>query len=287
MIKKKILGIILLSLSNLSLYQSVLAEENVSFACMDPDIVNTLVGNAWEGVPIITLDWPDQFPNLALPEQFSLIGSRTNQHSVTVALKSKLSANESRNSLELALKGNDWSIPEPIHMQPGGFQSRNMPNPNNVVRFCHNDHGYLNAIFKNGPDLTSYLLLMTTKNQNSDGCNMQQGISPAYNHMQIYKIIPTLTLPDDAVNTVSMGSSGGGDSYSTNANFKTKLSAVALVNFFGTQLQDQDWVEDSQWMGSKIFGSAWLSKDGKHTGLLSIVAVNEGDYKVVLSVSKL
>ncbi|MFT5212008.1 MAG: hypothetical protein ACI9CE_003749 [Flavobacterium sp.] len=107
------------------------------------------------GVPKISRQWPDQYPVVAYPAQFTLIGSRSNQYSHTIAFKSSSLVAEAKESFEETLKENGWTTPQGMRAHGGGFQAKINVGPKNIVSFCHDDHGHLSGYIASGPNLFS------------------------------------------------------------------------------------------------------------------------------------
>ena len=262
------------------LFQLPLSRAN-AIACVDPDIAQTLIGQAYERPLTITRELPDDFPPMAIPENFKLIGSKDSDRTSVVAYKTDLTSDEAKDGLESALVEDGWRVPEmPNHRgMSRGFQNSQVNAVLNSSNFCHSDHGLLSAMYSGGPEDITYVTFSSTRTL-TRGSFCDAMASRNLNFVSRgMDSMPILDLPD-GTKSMSMGGGSNGDGASTRTQLESSMSAAELVTFFGRQLVNQDWQEDAQWGGQRASGSTWISEDGETMGFLRIISQGKGRYRL-------
>lgn len=260
------------------LHPAALADNAID--CVDPDIARTLIGSPGEGGVQISRELPERFPPVAVPETFTLIGSRASPMFSLVAFKSSLSLADAKSNIESSMSGSAWQRLEfNQHRATGGFQAP--PASGSPIRdaanFCHDDYGRITAMFSESAS-TTYVTLMATRQRSRQQCDnpQQRMFMSGVNVVEM----PVLTLPE-GINASQMGRiSSSGDNASTSIQLDTERKPSELLQFFGAQLVAQDWLEEAEWIGEYVSGSAWLSKDRKSSGLLRVVDHGDQQYKL-------
>lgn len=99
--------------------------------------------------------------------------------------------------------------------------------------------------------------------------------------------MPQLSLPTNATSTGYGGISSSGDEASTSIQMETSLSPAELVAFFGAQMTEQNWNEETHWSGQKVSGSVWISADEQNSGVLSVISLDDKQYKLTFQMTML
>ena len=80
--------------------------------CVDPDIANTLLGTPGQGEVEIRRDIPSDFPTIAVPASFELIGSRSSAYFTVVAYKAASTVDDTRDGLKQLMEAGQWQAPQ-------------------------------------------------------------------------------------------------------------------------------------------------------------------------------
>jgi len=253
-------------------------------ACVDPDIARSLLLGPSVGTPVITRGWSPRVPRMSLPREFDLIGSRTLPYSAIVALQTRLSAADTQKALDTMMTAAGWQkppAPEPaelpartLHAQGEGFQIRMPPRPGQQIGYCHADHGWLSTSVTAAPRGVSYITLMTAGVPTRSECR-RRGVT--FDTYDARISLPTLWLPEGTLLS-SASSRGSQTDASTSARVHAPRSSTELLDELARQLSDQGWQRNSQWVGTRIAGSSWVSDDQQHAGILTIVKLSDGGY---------
>lgn len=257
------------------------ASSDNALACVDPDVIQTLLGNPGEGAIRITRDWPAGFPPIDTPDDFALIGSRSSAHFSLVSFKSKRAVSDVRAALRSSFDESEWLLPEAMsRAATGGFQNPSSTNVQDALSACHDKHGQMTALFSQAPAGATYITLMSS--MRSSGMSCSQMYSRFMPIQERTERLPKLALPEDASATALGGPiiSNGSEAASTRIQLDTRLSAGEQLVFFGRQLNDQDWEQEAEWVGRVVSGSAWISKDGAKSGLLRIHQKGQNKFKL-------
>lgn len=256
-------------------------------SCVDPDVAYTLLGNPGEGAIQISRQWPKQFPPVVVPDDFRLIGSRISRHYTLISFKSPIALKDTKLNIEATMRASEWQLPKPVRPGPAaGFQSSQNSPIRNSTAFCHDDHGYVTAMFSQASEGSSYITLLGSTQQTNFRCG---GIeSMMRSHFNPPAAMPLLSLPEGATgNSLAGGlirSSGG--ITSTQTQLDSSKSSGELLDFFGAQLVNQEWSEEGSWIGSRVSGSAWISKDAKNSGLLRIEDQGNDRHKLEFEITQ-
>ncbi len=264
------------------------ASSDDALACVERDVVQTLVGNPGEGAVRISREWPARFPPIQVPDEFALIGSRSSNYFTLVSFKSKLSGEAARDSLRVSFVDDEWQFPESSRQRVrGGFQNPTLTKAQEALSACHDRHGQLTAMFSPASEEATYIVLMGSMKASGMSCSQMYGRGMAIGGET--EILPNLTLPDDAATAVigGAGISSSGDAASTRIQVETDLSPTDQLEFFGRQLIDQEWQQEAEWVGRIVSGSAWISRDGAKSGLLRIQRQENNLFKLDFQVVRL
>jgi len=268
---------------SLLLWHSVLADDPL--ACMDPDVVRTLLATPAEGSIEITRERAAGFPVVPLPDGFELIGSRTSSFASTVAFRSLVSVPEAKTRLESLLTRDGWErLGKPTRSDGGGFLVRELiPQPESMM-FCSDDTGNLTAYFAQSASGATYVALWAPLREPPNPCESYRN-AERFEALRTYQM-PALYLPEDGIGYPEGGGSGR-DSETSTAYLKSDRTIPALLDFFARQLADQDWRQEGQWSDPILSGSAWLSQDQSTSGLLTIIQQGSNQYRLTFEAMSL
>ena len=245
-------------------------------ACLDQDVIDTLVANVNEQPVTITRGVPLDFPSHVVPEEFKLIGNKRSTEVTVVAYKTDQEDWAAKEGLESKMVESGWSvIPAGTRRFSGGF--RNPIDVRGVSSFCKDDYGLIYTQYASAPDSITYVTLNFRKGSGrGTPCGLM--ISPDRFVMARMDSLPVLDAPEDASGMGGGGTSSDGDSASARIQLETKLSAKELVSHFGKQLVEQGWKEDAQWVGQSSSGSTWT--DDESVGFLRVIPEEENRFSV-------
>ena len=278
----------LLTVGSVLLFSSV-ARAQDPLECVDPDIVKTLLSDFGGGPTRISRELPARFPAIALPKTMELIGGKNMFNYFTVAFKSGLPMEEARASVDSALADAQFNAYErpAMRLASGGFQTPETRSWQNSNSFCHRKYGHLTAAFEKAAGNATYVMLTGSAQRSPDSCDatraslMLAGVADQPSKM------PQLSLPTNATSTGYGGISSSGDEASTSIQMETSLSPAELVAFFGAQMTEQNWNEETHWSGQKVSGSVWISADEQNSGVLSVISLDDKQYKLTFQMTML
>lgn len=272
---------------SLVLWHTALADDPL--ACLDPDVVRTLLATPAEGSIEITRERAAGFPRIALPAEFELIGSRVSSFASMIALKSSLPIEETKTRVEQLVTRSGWErFGELTQGNGGGFQSRgriptsaSMPES---MTFCSDVQGNLTIALARSPSGGSYVTLWAPLRESPNPCQSYRNaerLEAGQSHQ-----LPALYLPEDGIGYPDGGGRGPNSETST-AYLKSDRTIPALLDFFARQLADQDWRQEGQWSDPILSGSAWLSQDQSTSGLLTIIQQGSNHYRLTFAAMSL
>ncbi|MDE0003978.1 MAG: hypothetical protein OXQ29_14905, partial [Rhodospirillaceae bacterium] len=164
--------------------------------------------------------------------------------------------------------------------------------------YCRDD-AMLNVVGSPSGD-TTYVRMQLNPNRDGIPCDASPGASPGMiarlSGANLYEHMPTLALPagiaplnrGPSLVASPAGFSGSGRSAHTEIELETELSAQAIAEEFGQQLQAQGWDLDAGWSGQYSSGSGWTrSPTGELNlaGLLDIIALGGSGYRASFRLS--
>jgi hypothetical protein len=255
------------------------------FACVDPDVADVFLGGWYQSPSAYSTSVPDNFAELSVPAGFTLVGSEVADSHMSVVYKTEMNVEAAQSSAVSAMTDAGWMKMEDQRMSArGGFQTSTRPQ---ATSFCRDDKPrVLSAISrrKSGQTYVSYSMHSQVQSQ---PCGEPTPTSRFDPYRTLSGHLPALKLPEDARSS-NAGGGGGGDEVNSHVDVLTTMSRAALLRFFGDQIQDQQWVFDTNWSGELSSGSLWTldtRDDGMLIGTLHIFGPSVGAVRVRFSVS--
>jgi hypothetical protein len=255
------------------------------FACVDPDVADVFLGGWYQNSSAYSTSVPDNFADLNVPVDFTLVGSQVANSHMSVAYKTDMNVEAALSSAVSAMTDAGWKTMEGQRMSHrGGFQTSAIPQ---ATSFCRDGAPQvLSAISrrKSGQTYVSYSMHSQVQSQ---PCGEPPPTSRFDPYRTLNGHLPTLKLPEDSKSS-NVGGGGGGDEVNSHVDVLTTMSRAALLRFFGDQIQDQQWAFDTNWSGEMSSGSLWTldtPEDGMLIGTLHIFGPSVGAVRVRFSVS--
>lgn len=246
----------------------------------------------------ITLDFPEGFPEFAMPEDISVQGSLDRGFNMTLVLRSELSEDVMEENIRAELARAGWTELETPSFQPrGGFvgnlspiQAR--PSPSQL---CHDRYGNMSIGPRNRQGIYNRLGLDWNYNANAPRmtCAQQneqrQGmVIPRIAARDLNQYMPVLELPEEDRSSrfrpyFGSGTSGSGDALTTSSPLALDWDLDEINRWFADQLEDQGWEHDVSWTGENSAGSTWSKVADDETelaGLLDIIHADGDNYQL-------
>ena len=269
----------------LTLAMSTASFADDPFACVDPDVADAFLGGWRQSLPTYSTSVPDKFAELNVPARFTLVGSQVADSHMSVVYKTEMNTEAALSSAVSAMTDTGWTKMEDHEMSArGGFQTSTRAK---AASLCHDDNPrVLSAIAHSKSDQTyvSYSMYSQLRSQPCGEPTPTPRFDP---YRTLSGHLPVLKLPEDARSS-NVGGGGGGDEVNSHVDVLTTMSRAELLSFLGNQIQDQQWVFDTNWSGELSSGSLWTldtPDDGMLIGTLHIFGPSVGAVRVRLSVS--
>lgn len=255
-------------------------------------LVKMFLGNVGSQEIGIYSDIFDEFPDIEIPDNFTVLGSVDQNFSKRAFLETSLPFDEAKSSLFDPLLNDGWieivsymrSIPDT------GFVNSFVPETT-TNQVCHDEHGTMQIQFSEYEDSNLVLLNVIDRNMMGGGIQptcaqyneqQQNAYNPRMmNNYGVRAYMPKLEIPEEAgFVPPMMGISGSDMDARTSINIPIDWDIEKLSNHFAKQLEAQGWVLDVDWNGVLSAGGNWTSSPDDTTNLfgsLTIVRVAEGN----------
>ena len=265
----------------LAIAPSVSAEN--PFACVNPNVADAFLGDAYGGRGTYSTSVPDGFPALIVPPGWSLIGSQTMSLSTSVVYKANQDKDSALRDAVAAMTGAGWSEnSQHYRWMAGGFQTTSHP-VSAVI--CHDDYdGSLSVIAadKSGHTFVSYV-----QHPAAQGCESENSAAVRHDPSEMMRLLPTLKLPE-GVKASNTGMGGNGHEVGSHVDISGALGRSDLSSFFENQIRDQGWTLQSKWSSPHSSGSVWALntvEDGLLIGILHVFNFSADPIRVRFSVT--
>lgn len=240
------------------------------FACVDPDIVDAFLGNAYSGRSTYSTDLPPALAGLRVPDTFWLIGSEVNNRKVQAVYKTRQSPDAAVPTAVDTLAGGEWrSMPNLGHMPRGGFQTRVTPVSAIMCRDSEPGILSIHASMSQAQTLLTYTLNTYSEERDCSSFD-EQAAMRGRGDLAFWDKLPQLALPGD-VQSTNAGMGGGGNEYHSRITVTGGMDRDSLLSFLGDQVRDQGWVFDSGWSGNYSAGSVWSKKSPEGETLIGML----------------
>lgn len=245
------------------------------FAIVDSDFADAFLGKWFESRPTYSTSIPDNLMDIELPEDFSLIGSQVGEREFIVVYKSTAKTDEVFLKVVDAMEEDGWTnLSDFSLVSQRVYRTHAMPT---IAAFCRNEPAGLLAIAIEERPQKTFLSFSGYRNPQVPGplgigCSLvAPTIYPFSDVLRDY--LPILILPDDAQKHGDSRTESG-DEVRARIILSTTLSREDLANHFAEQIQKQDWVLDSNWIGKHTAGSLWSIESADAGTLIGELAVS-------------
>lgn len=281
----------------LSLVVAPLSAADTEFSDSIPiDVAEVLFNASLNSGFEIYSDISSEFPDFAVPDDFTVIGSVIDNYNVRAVLGTSLSREQGVQLLVSAFEQESWQqFPQMRPPVPtSGFVTPTPPITQVGISLCHDDLGHL-SITSTERDSEVYFAIgryNTFGNSQSSCANQlamqQQSISQMRFSNGIRQYMPRMEVPEaEGIRPrgafLGGGSSSGNNSAETEINLKSELDIEELYTHFADQIVEQDWETDSEAVGGRSATGIWTKSptaDLELAGTLSILEVSEGNYEL-------
>ena len=253
-------------------------------ACVDPDVRQALLVRGYGDDIAVNRSLPDVLRGVVPPQGFEFIGSSVVPFLTNVAYKTTAEPDDAAEAAAAAFEEAGWEAIPGQQMARAGFVSQGQPT---VSQLCKDDQ--MVSVMARSSDRGTFVNL-NLPNAGNVSCDAMRESGMRLGGMGgVHQYLPKLTLPQDATANVAsiarafggVSSSGGNRTARTEIPVQTGLSADDLLQFFGKQLEDQNWAFDSGWSGRLSVGAVWSARPTPEinlVGILDIVVLDDGTY---------
>lgn len=243
-------------------------------ACLDPAVADTLLAKPNEGPHAVMRTLPDDFPIIEFPREFELIGSRTLLQRSIVAFKTSLSKSQALARLEAIGYGQGWQRFHESSMSGQGFQRPAGESDTASVEMCKPAERRVSVQVFPAANGNTYVTLTAATLQFGEGCEVM-GMVPQGHHQ-----LPILYLPEGESGAAYGAFAESEEETVSMAQLDSHQSAAQVMEYFAEQLSAQAWRRVSVWAQDALEGSAWVSRDERTYGLLTVIEDGPESYEL-------
>lgn len=253
------------------------------------EVVKAFLGNGPYGETKIYSDRAEGFPDISLPSEFEIIGSLDSGYSIAIALRTDLSETETKALLADSVLEAAYIEIESMEVldRQTGFVRPQQRSPLAFSRYCHDDMGSIS--FRYQEYGTSAVATVSSRpGNNGQNCAAQVAQQKQMSEQSLLskggpqQFVPRLELPESnrqgfsAFGSPGMRSSGGNFESETSISIDWKLEEV--FEHFKTQIQEQNWVVDSENIGVASATGSWTLNPETNTNLVgTLLVLKTGD----------
>ena len=242
---------------------------------------------------VVSRSFPEFLTGLPPSDDFEFIGSSVAPFGTVAAYKTTLATGDAIGIASGMLREAGWQDIDTGTPPSSGFVTGAQPQ---MGMFCRDDQE-LNVMAA-AVDSTTYVRLQLWPDIGPGPCEEMLGSSGGLvvesfgtaGGPGLYEHMPTLVIPDEATvfnpyGGYLIGPGGFSEtarSVGTDVELETDLSARALLEHYGQQLEEQGWSRDTGWTGQSSSGSSWTrpsNGDLELAGLLDVVAISGSGYR--------
>lgn len=234
------------------------------------ELVKAFLGSTPYGEVRIYSDLASAFPEFEIPDGFVILGSIDRGYGLSVVLTTELSNDQTDIALKDSLSQAGYTEFEvPGSRDPGtGFVSPSQPSFQSSSRLCHDTYGFISFNYKEQSD-SNLITISSNLPNNNQSCAEQlavqtQGMSRMVaSGGGLRQHMPRMELPESQQRRTSpffgMGSSSGsGNGVEARANVNVDWEIEETFQHFKNQIEDQDWVLDSENVGAASATGSWM-----------------------------
>jgi hypothetical protein len=268
-------------------------------------LAQTLLRSPFGGQTHLYEDLPDNFPQLNLPTEFTLLGSVDQGITQTVVFELPEGFTDAQSIMERTLEDAGWKALPAFTSgnRNTGFVSAQQPTL--PSRYCHDDATGSMNVSEASQDGTTLLLLsrqltgalmgrmnpscaeQIEQGQFSQGGFTARGIGP---DSVVSSYLPRLEMPEPSNQALSpmtsfMGGGGGGsmNDWETQNRIVIDWSLQQMFDHFAPQLEAQGWARENSGAGSFLATSTWTksAEDGSQLrGILNILESETNNFEL-------
>jgi len=270
----------LFGLSQLSLADTPFAD------AVPVELVSALLGSTPYGDTQVYSDLASAFPDIEIAEEFTVLGSADRGFSITAVVSTGLPESQASAELYSAYEAAGFMRFEPAGTRntQTGFVHPNRPNPADLIRYCHDDLGYLSHSYQANETAGGIISISSSQVLQELSCEQQlaqqsQAMSRIFSNNNLRQFLPVLVLPEADVperrySPFGLGSSSSSSNGAeTRANLQTEWSIDAVYGHFREQLEEQDWIEDSSNIGSSTGTANWTKSPNADVDLIGTLSI--------------
>ncbi len=239
-------------------------------------------------------DIPDDFPDIALPDGFDVVGSVYQMSRLRVVFETALAQTDAMASMTETFELQDWvqfPLFRPPYSEVGFIQSGRIDMSERQI-LCHDELGQM-ALSYAARESGNYLSLgwsLLSNRQQGDCAQQialqQASLAPRSRTMGLRQYLPRMEIPGPQspqlmAAFVGGGSSSSGNTIETDGTMTTDLGIEEVYRHFADQIQGQDWALDTEAIGARSATGTWTKSpeaDLQLFGTLSIVNSGDEDY---------
>lgn len=256
------------------------------------DVVEALFNSYGENQFAVYSDVPDEFPDLQIPAEFSVVGSVYQLTSLRVVFATQLNEEAAVQAMADAFMAENWmQLPIMENRPPQtGFITPNRINAGKFQALCHDDFGRIAIRFSERAP-SNYLSAALSAGRNRPGyCQQQLTMRQAAAGQMsrptgFGQYLPRMEIPADQTwpplsNTI-MGGSFSGNSIDSEASMTSEQTLDEVYRYFADQIVEQGWELDSEAVGSLSANGTWARSPEANLNLLgrlSVTKSGESDY---------
>ena len=254
------------------------------------DVVEALFNSYGENQFAVYSDIADEFPDLQIPAEFSVVGSVYQLISLRVVFATQLNEEDAIQAMVDAFEAQNW-MQLPImesRLPRTGFIAPNQINMGNFQVLCHDDLGRVTLRFfeRESSNYLSAALSAISSSQQGN-CQQQLAMQQASagrmsQAIGLRQYLPRMEIPE-AQNRPRLGvfmmggSSSSGNSVDTEGSMTSEQSIEAVYRYFADQIEEQGWELDSEAVGSLSANGTWLRSPEPNLNLIGRLSVINSD----------
>lgn len=253
------------------------------------EVVKAFLGNGPFGETKIYSDRAEGFPDIVLPDEFTIIGSIDSVYSMSLALRIGLSEAETRALLaDSVLEAGYIEIESMADLgRQVGFVSPQQINPQSYNRYCHDEFGSISFGYQKYDD-AAVATVSSRPGNNGQNCAAQAAQQKQFSEQSMLsrsgsqQYVPRLELPESnrqgfsPFGSPGMRSSGG--NYESQSSVKIDWDIEEVFEHFKAQIQEQNWVSDSENVGVASATGSWTLNPEANTSLVgTLIVLKTGD----------
>ena len=249
------------------------------------ELVKALLGNTSFGEPTIYSDLSSAFPEIDVPNELEIMGSIERGYGIAAVYSTRLTDSQARSALSEAFVQAgymEFELPG-MNRVRSGFVASNTIAPQAYNRFCHDSQGFLSHSYTEKNQRSTVTIAANPASDNRSCADQLAEQLQAMGRMGgrrggLQQYLPIMELPETEPRRYSPFSGIGGYSGSrsgieTGASLSIDWEIEEVFNHFSDQISGQEWVVDSQNIGSSSATGSWTHSPEPGTDLIGTLTV--------------